>query len=110
MKGYVIANIDVTDDDAYGAYRARTPEVIAQYGGRFLVRGGAIEVMEGDPGLQRLVSSNSPASKTPAASTTARNIRKSFRSAQPIPPARCRSSPAFDASCVESTEGDGRIR
>lgn len=55
MKGYVIANIDVTDGDAYGAYRARTPDVIAQYGGRFLVRGGAIETLEGDLGFDRLV-------------------------------------------------------
>ena len=55
MKGFVIANIDVTDDSAYDAYRARTPGVIAQYGGRFLVRGGAIEPLEGDLGIKRLV-------------------------------------------------------
>jgi len=55
MKGYIIANVDVTDWAAYEAYRSRTAGVIAQYGGQFLVRGGAVEVREGDPGISRLV-------------------------------------------------------
>lgn len=55
-KGYVIASIDVTDADAYDAYRSRTPGVIAQHGGRFIVRGGAVTPLEGDMGLKgRLV-------------------------------------------------------
>ena len=55
MKGYVIANVTVTDPAAYEAYRSQTGAVIAQYGGRALVKGGAIQVREGDPGLSRLV-------------------------------------------------------
>lgn len=55
MKGYVVANVDVKDWSAYEAYRSRTADVIAQYGGRFLVRGGNVEVIEGDPGISRLV-------------------------------------------------------
>ena len=55
MKGYVIANVEVTDPVAYEAYRSRTHAIIDQYGGRFLVRGGAIQVREGEPGLSRLV-------------------------------------------------------
>jgi uncharacterized protein (DUF1330 family) len=55
MKGYIIANVDVTDLAGYEAYRSRTAAAIAQYGGRFLVRGGAVEVREGDPGIARLV-------------------------------------------------------
>lgn len=55
MKGYVIANIHVRDADGYEAYRSQTAEVIAKYGGRFLVRGGAVEVREGDPGIARFV-------------------------------------------------------
>ena len=55
MKGYVVANVDVKDWDADEAYRSRTAEVIAQYGGRFLVRGGKVEVIEGDPGIARLI-------------------------------------------------------
>ena len=48
MKGYVIANIEVRDAEGYEAYRSRTADVIARYGGRFLVRGGKVEVREGD--------------------------------------------------------------
>ena len=55
MKGYVVANVDVKDWAAYESYRSRTAEVIEQYGGRFLVRGGKVEVIEGDPGIARLI-------------------------------------------------------
>ena len=55
MKGYVIANVHVTDTAGYEAYRSKTAAIIGQYGGRFLVRGGVVEVREGDPGIGRLV-------------------------------------------------------
>ena len=55
MKGYVVANIAVENPVAYEAYRSQTGAIIAQYGGRALVRGGAIQVREGEPGLARLV-------------------------------------------------------
>ena len=55
MKGYVVANVDVADFAAYESYGSRAAEVIAQYGGRFLVRGGDVEVIEGDPGVARLI-------------------------------------------------------
>ena len=55
MKGYIIANIGVEDAAGYEGYRSRTAAIIEQYGGRFLVRGGAVEVKEGEPGIERLV-------------------------------------------------------
>ena len=55
MKGYVIANVSVGDAAGYEGYRSQTAAIIARYGGRFLVRGGAVEVREGDPGIHRLV-------------------------------------------------------
>ena len=55
MKGYLIANVDVRDADAYENYRSRTGAIVERHGGRFLVRGGPIEVLEGDPRLHRLV-------------------------------------------------------
>ena len=54
MKGYVIANVHVSDPAGYEAYRSQTAAIIAQYGGRFLVRGGAVEVREGEPDIGRL--------------------------------------------------------
>jgi uncharacterized protein (DUF1330 family) len=56
MAAYVIAEVDVTDPEAYKPYTAAVPATIAQYGGRFLVRGGAAEVLEGEwPPLRRVI-------------------------------------------------------
>ena len=54
-KGYVIANVSVEDAAGYEGYRSQTAAIIEKYGGRFLVRGGAVEVKEGEPGIGRLV-------------------------------------------------------
>lgn len=47
MAAYVIAEVEVTDPAAYEAYRKKVPATIAQYGGKYLVRGGATETKEG---------------------------------------------------------------
>jgi uncharacterized protein (DUF1330 family) len=48
MAAYLIAHVDLHDLDAYEEYRRLVPAVIAAYGGRYLVRGGATEVLEGE--------------------------------------------------------------
>ncbi len=55
MAAYVIANIDVHDQALYDEYRQGTPATIQKYGGRFVVRGGACETLEGDWQPKRLV-------------------------------------------------------
>ncbi len=55
MAAFLIANIDVTDPAKFQEYRAQVPAVIAQYGGRYAVRGGAIETVEGTNPFRRLV-------------------------------------------------------
>src|SRR3712207_2298351 len=55
MAAYLIANIDVHDRATFEAYRERVPSVIASFGGRYLVRGGEVLPVEGDPGLKRVV-------------------------------------------------------
>ncbi|MBW6396685.1 DUF1330 domain-containing protein [Roseomonas sp. HJA6] len=55
MTAYLVANITVTDPERYPAYRAQVPAVIAQYGGRFLVRAGTVHPLEGEFGLDRFV-------------------------------------------------------
>jgi len=48
MAAYVIADIGtIHDQDAYAEYRKQVPATIAKYGGRFVVRGGAHESLEG---------------------------------------------------------------
>ncbi|MEQ8357464.1 MAG: DUF1330 domain-containing protein [Kiloniellaceae bacterium] len=46
-KGYWIARVDVTDDEAYKNYVAANAEPFAAFGGRFIVRGGNQEAVEG---------------------------------------------------------------
>jgi len=55
MPGYLIAEVEITDSAAYDEYRKLVPATIAQYGGKYLVRGGAIETREGDWAPSRLV-------------------------------------------------------
>ena len=55
MKGYLVANVDVENWEGYESYRSRTEAIITHYGGRFLVRGGKVDVREGEPGISRLV-------------------------------------------------------
>ncbi len=47
MAAYVIADIEVIDSAGFAEYRQKVPATIAQYGGRYLVRGGAVETLEG---------------------------------------------------------------
>ena len=55
MPAYVIANIDVHDPEGYEAYKALSGPAAAAYGGRFVARGGATEVLEGDWEPHRVV-------------------------------------------------------
>ena len=47
MTTYLIATMEVHDTDAYEAYKAAVPALIEKHGGRYVVRGGAHEVVEG---------------------------------------------------------------
>lgn len=47
VRGYLIAEASVRDPAAYETYKALAQAAIAQYGGRYLVRGGDSEVLEG---------------------------------------------------------------
>lgn len=52
MPAYLIADVEVTNPEGFADYAANVPAVIAAHGGRYLVRGGACEVLEGG-GLPR---------------------------------------------------------
>jgi uncharacterized protein (DUF1330 family) len=55
MPAYLIADTHVTDQDTYDEYKRQVPPLIAKFGGRFLVRGGVHEVLEGTWQPERLV-------------------------------------------------------
>ncbi len=55
MKGYVIAEVEVTDPTLFEQYRAGVPPTVSAHGGRYLVRGGAITPAEGGWNPKRLI-------------------------------------------------------
>lgn len=55
MPAYVINDMEVTDPAILDEYRKLSPATVAQYGGRFLVRGGAVTALEGAWKPNRLV-------------------------------------------------------
>ena len=55
MPAYFIAEVEVTNPTAYEPYRALGGASVAQYGGRFIARGGKAELVEGSPEPQRVV-------------------------------------------------------
>jgi uncharacterized protein (DUF1330 family) len=55
MAAYVISEVEVRDTGAMETYRTLAARSIAQYGGHYLVRGGAAELVEGGPALKTLV-------------------------------------------------------
>lgn len=54
-KGYLVAEIEVTDAEAYKGYAAKAGPVIAACGGTYLVRGGTVEALEGASPAPRFV-------------------------------------------------------
>jgi uncharacterized protein (DUF1330 family) len=55
MPAYVLVGVDVTDLEAYGEYTRGVPATLEPYGGRFVVRGGEFEVLEGEWPASRIV-------------------------------------------------------
>ena len=55
MPAYVLAHIDVQDPVRYEDYKAMSPISIHKYGGRFIARGGKVEVLEGAWQPKRMV-------------------------------------------------------
>ena len=55
MPAYVIVDVEVTDPDQYEAYKKLTPASLVAYGGKFIVRGGQVETLEGGWNPGRIV-------------------------------------------------------
>jgi uncharacterized protein (DUF1330 family) len=55
MSAYVISEVDVKDAAGFEAYRTMAAKTVAQYGGRYLVRGGAANAVEGGPPPKTLI-------------------------------------------------------
>jgi uncharacterized protein (DUF1330 family) len=57
VTAYVISEVEVLDDQLIDTYRSLAKATIDQYGGRYIVRGGPVELMEGrrDPAKQFVI-------------------------------------------------------
>jgi uncharacterized protein (DUF1330 family) len=55
MPAYFVAEVEINNPVEYKSYQAEVPATIEQYGGRFLARGGATELVEGGPEPKRIV-------------------------------------------------------
>jgi len=56
MPAYVLAEVEITNPEGYKEYTQLVPATIAQYGGRFLHRGGAVHAFEGEwPKIRRVI-------------------------------------------------------
>ena len=63
MRAYTIVQVEVHDQKSYDAYRKDVLETIEAYGGRFLVRGGTMTVLEGAWAYPRTVVIEFPSRK-----------------------------------------------
>jgi len=48
MAAYFIVDVEITDAAGFEEYRKLVPGTVEKYGGRFLVRGGQVEKLEGE--------------------------------------------------------------
>lgn len=64
MTAYMIAQLNVHDEETFEAYRAQVPATIKAYGGKYIVRGGPIEALEGEMPYSRVVVLEFPDSDT----------------------------------------------
>ncbi|MFO7256462.1 MAG: DUF1330 domain-containing protein [Bacteroidota bacterium] len=48
MKAYIIVDVTITDPSRYEEYKKLTPASVEPFGGKFIVRGGTAERLEGD--------------------------------------------------------------
>ena len=55
MAAYLIVQVEITDPDTFEEYKKQVPATLAAYGGEYIVRGGEIDVLEGEWPIPRLV-------------------------------------------------------
>lgn len=55
MPAFVVVDLDVVDKENFETYKQMVPRTIELYGGRYIVRGGKVETLEGTWSPKRLV-------------------------------------------------------
>jgi len=60
MPAYIVVEVEVLDPEKYEDYKKMVPASLAKYGGKFLVRGGKAENLEGNWSPKRIVITEFP--------------------------------------------------
>ncbi|RJP71709.1 MAG: DUF1330 domain-containing protein [Candidatus Abyssobacteria bacterium SURF_17] len=55
MSVYLIVDVQVVDTDGYAEYVEKVADIVTQYGGRYLARGGKVTVLSGNWRPQRII-------------------------------------------------------
>jgi uncharacterized protein (DUF1330 family) len=55
MSAYIIVEIEIVDPVGYEEYKKLAGATVAKYGGKYIVRGGAVETLEGEWNPKRIV-------------------------------------------------------
>jgi uncharacterized protein (DUF1330 family) len=63
VSAYVISEVEARDPVLFEQYRTLAGASVAQYGGRYLVRGGKVEVVEGGPPAKTIIIVEFPSSE-----------------------------------------------
>ena len=87
MSAYLIAQTEIRDHETYDRYKAQVLPTIQKFGGRFIVRGGTLEVLEGGWTPSRMVVIEFPSMQ---------HIRDWFASPDYAPLLALRKSAAVD--------------
>ena len=74
MSGYLIVELEITDAAKFEKYRELVPAIIEKHGGRYLVRGGNTETLEGDWSPKRVIVLEFESTQRPKSSSTRRSM------------------------------------
>ena len=55
MSVYMVIEIDIKNEELYSQYVEKVPEIIDQYGGRYLIRGGEVTPLSGHWNPERII-------------------------------------------------------
>ena len=100
MAAYIVAQVKVRDPAAYQRYREAVTPLVDRFGGRFRVRGGELDVLEGDWPFLASSSSRSRARTRRGCSTNRPNTRRSCRCGRQRPMPRWPSSRACEPTAA----------
>ena len=84
MPAYLVGIVTIEDAEGFAEYAGQVPEVIARHGGRYIARGGTVEVLEGSwaPARVTLVEFPAPSAMPEEARSSHTGLGRPMSAAQ----------------------------